>query len=100
MGSLTAYDGNIVNVALDDIPAKKSDLVVGKYEIPAPADETTVASRSSTCSAKKRRPQNRVGQPAPVMKSGTTACELLVVSAANGWLPGGQPMLALGRNWA
>ena len=38
-----AYDGNILNVAVDDIPAKKSDLVVGKYEIPAPADETTVA---------------------------------------------------------
>ncbi len=43
MGSPTACDGNILNVALDDIPAKKSDLVVGKYEIPAPADETTVA---------------------------------------------------------
>lgn len=38
-----AYNGSILNVALDDIPAKKSDLVVGKYEIPAPTDETTVA---------------------------------------------------------
>ena len=31
-----AHEGNILNVALDDIPAKKSDDVVGKYEIPAP----------------------------------------------------------------
>lgn len=39
----TAYSGGVLNVALADVPERKSDLVEGKYELPAPADETTVA---------------------------------------------------------
>jgi hypothetical protein len=38
-----AYDGEVFNVALSDVPERKSDLVAGKYELPAPAGETTVA---------------------------------------------------------
>ncbi len=39
----TAYDGQVFNVVLADVPAKKSDLVRGKYEIPSTGGETTVA---------------------------------------------------------
>lgn len=39
----TAYDGNIFNVVLSDVPEKKDDLVNGTYELPAPEGETTVA---------------------------------------------------------
>ena len=38
-----AYDGRVLNVGLADMPERKSDLVNGKYELPALADETTVA---------------------------------------------------------
>ncbi|MGH2362982.1 MAG: site-specific DNA-methyltransferase, partial [bacterium] len=38
-----AYNGQVFNVALSDVPERKSDLVAGRYEIPAPAGETTVA---------------------------------------------------------
>jgi hypothetical protein len=38
-----AYDGKVFNIALSDVPAKKSDLVKGKYELPAPKGKTTVA---------------------------------------------------------
>lgn len=38
-----AYDGQVFNVALSDVPERKSDLVVGRYELPAPEGETTVA---------------------------------------------------------
>ncbi len=38
-----AYDGEVFNIALSDIPEKKSDLVSGKYELPAPRSKTTVA---------------------------------------------------------
>ena len=38
-----AYDGEVFNVALSDVPERKADLVVGHYELPAPADATTVA---------------------------------------------------------
>ena len=38
-----AYDGQVFNVALADVPEKKTDLVAGEYEIDAPAGETTVA---------------------------------------------------------
>jgi hypothetical protein len=38
-----AYDGKVFNVALSDVPERKTDLVAGKYELPAPAGETTVA---------------------------------------------------------
>ncbi len=39
----TAYNGSVLNVALADIPERKSDLVDGKYEFPAPPEQTTVA---------------------------------------------------------
>ncbi|HUV95158.1 MAG TPA: site-specific DNA-methyltransferase [Anaerolineae bacterium] len=39
----TAYDGEVFNVALSDVPEKKDDLVEGRYEMPAPEGETTVA---------------------------------------------------------
>ena len=39
----TAYDGQVFNVTLSDVPERKTDLVVGHYELPAPADATTVA---------------------------------------------------------
>ena len=39
----TAYDGRVFNIALSDVPEKKTDLVRGRYELPAPAATTTVA---------------------------------------------------------
>ena len=39
----TAYDGQVFNIALSDVPEKKDDLVAGRYELPAPEGETTVA---------------------------------------------------------
>lgn len=39
----TAYDGKVFNIALSDVPEKKSDLVEGKYTLPAPKGKTTVA---------------------------------------------------------
>jgi len=39
----TAYDGQVFNVALSDVPERKADLVVGRYELTAPDGETTVA---------------------------------------------------------
>jgi hypothetical protein len=39
----TAYDGKVFNVALSDVPEKKTDLVQGSYDLPAPSGETTVA---------------------------------------------------------
>ena len=39
----TAYDGEIFNVTLSDIPEKKTDLVNGVYTLPAPAGAITVA---------------------------------------------------------
>ncbi|OFW14687.1 MAG: hypothetical protein A3F70_19200 [Acidobacteria bacterium RIFCSPLOWO2_12_FULL_67_14] len=38
-----AYDGRVFNVALSDIPERKTDLVKGAYELDAPAGQTTVA---------------------------------------------------------
>lgn len=38
-----AYKGEVFNVALSDVPAKKDDLVSGTYTLPAPDGETTVA---------------------------------------------------------
>jgi adenine-specific DNA-methyltransferase len=38
-----AYNGKVFNVVLADVPQKKTDLVEGKYELPAPNGETTVA---------------------------------------------------------
>ncbi len=39
----TACNGSVLNVALADVPERRADFVGGKYELPAPADETTVA---------------------------------------------------------
>ena len=39
----TDYDGEVFNVALSDIPARKQDLVSGRYELPAPKEGATVA---------------------------------------------------------
>ena len=36
-------DGQVFNVALSNVPERKSDLVSGRYELPAPAGPTTVA---------------------------------------------------------
>lgn len=41
----TAYDGKVFNVCLTDLPERKSDFVAGRYELDAPAGETTVAVR-------------------------------------------------------
>jgi hypothetical protein len=38
----TAYGGKMFNVALSDIPAKKTDLVVGEYKLDAPPPPTKV----------------------------------------------------------
>ena len=38
-----AYDGRVFQVALADVPERKEDLVLGAYELPAPAGPTTVA---------------------------------------------------------
>ena len=39
----TAYDGAVFNIALSDVPERKEDLVEGRYEMPAPEGQTTVA---------------------------------------------------------
>jgi len=39
----TAYDGQVFNIALSDVPEKKDDLVAGTYQLPAPPQPTTVA---------------------------------------------------------
>lgn len=39
----TAYDGEVFNVQLSDVPQKKTDLVAGRYELPAPPAGSTVA---------------------------------------------------------
>ena len=39
----TAYDGEVFNITLSDVPERKNDLVAGRYELPAPASPTTVA---------------------------------------------------------
>jgi hypothetical protein len=38
-----AYDGMIFNVVLSDVPEKKTDLVAGRYELPAPKGTITMA---------------------------------------------------------
>ncbi|MCL6431202.1 MAG: site-specific DNA-methyltransferase [Anaerolineae bacterium] len=38
-----AHDGQVFNVALADVPERKTDLVAGEYELDAPPGETTVA---------------------------------------------------------
>ena len=39
----TAYDGQVFNVAFSDVPERKADLVLGRYEIHAPSGPNTVA---------------------------------------------------------
>lgn len=39
----TAYDGEIFDIDLSDVPERKDDLVVGTYKLDAPAKKTTVA---------------------------------------------------------
>jgi len=39
----TAYNGEVFNIVFADIPEKKTDLVSGKYTLPIPEGETTVA---------------------------------------------------------
>lgn len=39
----TAYNGDVFNVTLSDIPEKKTDIIVGEYELAAPKGETTIA---------------------------------------------------------
>lgn len=39
----TNYDGEIFNVSLSDIPAKKTDYVEGRYELESPPEGSTVA---------------------------------------------------------
>jgi DNA modification methylase len=38
-----AYDGQVFNINVSDVPEKKSDLVTGKYEFAVPKGKTTVA---------------------------------------------------------
>jgi hypothetical protein len=38
-----AYDGQVFDITLSDVPEKKDDLVSGRYEMPAPDGATTVA---------------------------------------------------------
>jgi hypothetical protein len=44
----TAYDGEVFNIVLSDVPERKDDLVVGHYELPAPDGPTTVAVKIIT----------------------------------------------------
>ena len=37
-----AYDGDVFNVAFADMPPKKSNLVVGQYDLAAPEGKTSV----------------------------------------------------------
>ena len=39
----TAYNGDVFDINLSDVPQKKNDLVNGHYELPAPDGSTTVA---------------------------------------------------------
>jgi hypothetical protein len=39
----TAYDGEIFDITLSDVPERKDDLVSGVYELPVPEGATTVA---------------------------------------------------------
>jgi adenine-specific DNA-methyltransferase len=39
----TAYDGEVFNITLSDVPERKNDLVSGRYELAAPEGKTTVA---------------------------------------------------------
>jgi hypothetical protein len=38
-----AHDGRVFNVTLADVPARKQDLIAGRYELPAPPPGGMVA---------------------------------------------------------
>jgi hypothetical protein len=38
-----AHDGKVFNIALADVPEKKTDFVQARYELDAPKGKTTVA---------------------------------------------------------
>jgi hypothetical protein len=38
----TAYDGQVFDITLSDVPEKKDELVSGRYEVRAPDGATTV----------------------------------------------------------
>jgi DNA modification methylase len=40
-----AYDGQVLNVVIHDVPEKKTDYVAGRYVLPAPKGKTMVAVR-------------------------------------------------------
>ncbi|MCM8794577.1 MAG: hypothetical protein NC819_02075 [Candidatus Omnitrophica bacterium] len=44
-----AYNGKVFNIVHSDVPEKKSDLVQGRYELPAPKGKTTVAVKITDC---------------------------------------------------
>jgi len=37
------YDGKVFNIAVSDVPERKSDLVAGRYELPAKQCGRTIA---------------------------------------------------------
>jgi adenine-specific DNA-methyltransferase len=39
----TNHDGQVFHVALSDVPERKQDLVAGRYELPAPPADSTIA---------------------------------------------------------
>jgi hypothetical protein len=39
----STYDGSVFNITFSDVPEKKNDLVMGKYDLPAPQGKATVA---------------------------------------------------------
>lgn len=41
----TAYDGEVFNITLSDVPEKKDELVAGHYQLPAPAAPTRLAAK-------------------------------------------------------
>ncbi len=43
----SAYNGEVFNIVLADVPERKDDLVAGSYELDAPRGETTVAVKIS-----------------------------------------------------
>ena len=43
----TAYDGKTFNMAFANVPAPKTDLMAGVYELDAPAAETTVVAKAT-----------------------------------------------------
>ncbi len=39
----TAHNGQVFNIAVSDVPERKTDMVAGRYEVSAPERPTTVA---------------------------------------------------------